>query len=159
MYVLCWYVRARTHARTHARRTITTTTAPSEEDEHVRNFNEKYQNMLQQFARTTRCRNKRKSARGDQGKKQNRAKTLEIHKKITISTTRRTRRTAPRRRRQNPEVWKGRKTADFLSCPMSKYEHFGSPEAPGPFGVVFGPAQPGPDRWVARAAPRGRPTE
>ena len=39
---------------------------------------------------------------------------------------------------------------------MPKYEHFGPPEAPGPFGGVFGPAQPGPDRGVARAAPRGR---
>ncbi len=42
---------------------------------------------------------------------------------------------------------------------MSKYEHFGPPEAPGPFGVVFGPAQPGPDRRVARAAPRGTPAQ
>ena len=38
----------------------------------------------------------------------------------------------------------GRKRVDFLSCPMSKYEHFGPPEAPGPFGGFSGPPSQGP---------------
>ena len=104
---------ARTHARTHARRTITTTTAPSKEDEHVRNVNEKYQNMPPQIASTTRWINRRKRVRDDKVEKQKRAKTLEIHRKIVISTTRKRRRTTPRRRRQNPEVWRGSKNDHF----------------------------------------------
>ena len=39
---------------------------------------------------------------------------------------------------------RGRKRVIFLLYPMSQYEHFGPPEAPGPFGGFSGPPSQGP---------------